>query len=97
MIKKLILLLLVVVGFFLVSCTKDNDKESDFSYLEDYNYGLVVITEVKREDKGWIYKVEIDDASGYIYSDNLFSVDETALIIEINQDKRILIKLRGNQ
>lgn len=43
--------------------------------------------------KGYIYTIELENETGEVYSDKLFSIDEKVLIIEYEENKVILIDL----
>ena len=67
------------------------DKNYDF-------YLLVIVSRTKVNDDIWLYGVQEignTDETGYVESDELFSVDEKVIAVEISENQVILIDIRN--
>lgn len=61
--------------------------------LANYDYALGIVRDRFRYEEGYIYTISINEEEGDIYSENLFSIDEQVLVIEINEGNSVLIDL----
>lgn len=96
--KILTILILMVSTLALIGCQQKEPNiivvkvEKDFNEY-DYAIGKILTRNVSIGKKGYIYTVELENETGEVYSDELFSVNEKVLIIEYEEDKVILIDL----
>jgi hypothetical protein len=90
--KKLLLLILFlsIVTLFLVSCA---NTTSDEEILQQYDFVIGTIKERNNVDDGYTYAVEIKNEIGLIKSNKLFSVGDVVLLVEVQENKSILIDL----
>jgi uncharacterized lipoprotein NlpE involved in copper resistance len=91
MMKKLLLIIfLSVVTLFLVGCA---NKTSDEEILQQYDFVLGTIKERNNADDGYTYTIEIENEISLIKSNKLFSVGDIVLLVEVQENKSILIDL----
>lgn len=95
--KILAVLVLMVSAVSLIGCQKQPDIvvvkiEKDFNEY-DYAIGKILTRNKSIGEKGYIYTIELENETGEVYSDKLFSKGEKVLIIEYEEDKVILIDL----
>jgi len=97
--KKLLLtIFLSIVTLFLVGCVSTtNDEEllqqNDEEILQQYDFVLGTIQERNSVDDGYTYAVEIKNEIIFIKSNKLFSVGDTVLLVEVQENKSILVDL----
>lgn len=75
---------------------KELDKvlvTSDEELLQQYDFVLGTIQERNSVDDGYTYAVEIKNEIIFIKSNKLFSVGDTVLLVEVQENKSILIDL----
>ncbi len=97
--KKLLAVLVLMVNMVaLVGCQQKQPEiivvkvEKDFNEY-DYAIGKILTRNRSIGNKGYKYTIELEDQTGEVYSDGLFSIGEKVLIIEYEEDKVILIDL----
>lgn len=95
--KLLLIIFLSVVTLFLVGC---NDKKGepikigdDEEILQQYDFRLGKIIERRKLNDGFTYAIEIKNDIIFIKSNKLFSVWDTVLLVEVQENKTILIDL----
>ena len=66
---------------------------SDEEILQQYDFVLGTIQERNNVDDGFIYAIEIKNEIGLIKSNKLFSVGDTVLLVEVQENKSFLIDL----
>lgn len=90
--KKLLLLILFlgVATLFLVGCASTTNDEE---ILQQYDFVLGTIQERNSVDDGFIYTIEIKNEISLIKSNKLFSVGDIVLLVEVQENKSILIDL----
>ena len=96
--KLLVVLVLMVSMGALVGCQQKQPDiivvkvEKDFNEY-DYAIGKILTRNIRVANKDYKYTVELENETGEVYSDQLFSIGEKVLIIEYAEDKVILIDL----
>lgn len=88
--KKLLIIFLIIVTLFLVSCA---NTTSDEEILQQYDFCLGTIKERNNVDDGYIYAIEVKNEIGLIKSNKLFSVGDIVLLVEYEENKSLLIDL----
>jgi hypothetical protein len=88
--KLLLIIFLSVVTIFLVGCA---NTTSDEEILQQYDFVLGTIQERNSADDGYTYTIEIENEIGLIKSNKLFSVGDIVLLVEVQENKSILIDL----
>lgn len=88
--KLLLIIFLSIVTLFLVGCTNTTNDEE---LLQQYDFVIGTIKERSNADDGYTYAVEIKNEIGLIKSNKLFSVGDTVLLVEVQENKSILIDL----
>lgn len=88
--KLLLIIFLSIVTLFLVGCT---NITTDEEILQQYDFVLGTIKERNNVDDGYTYAVEIKNEIIFIKSNKLFSVWDTVLLVEVQENKTILIDL----
>lgn len=88
--KLLLIIFLSIVTLFLVGCTNTTNDEE---LLQQYDFVIGIIKERNNVDDGYTYAVEIKNEIGLIKSNKLFSVGDTVLLVEVQENKSILIDL----
>ncbi len=88
--KLLLIIFLSIVTLFLVGCASTTNDEE---ILQQYDFVLGTIKERNNVDDGYTYAVEIKNEIGLIKSNKLFSVGDTVLLVEVQENKSILIDL----
>lgn len=85
------LLLLITTGFTLISCSDDNDSESE--EIEDSalifgswkcTFGVAGYQQLTSHQDGTYVLEEIDDDSGHWMENGFFKVDDNELILDID-------------
>lgn len=97
--KKLLAIFVLMVSMgSLVGCQQKQPNiivvkvEKDFNEY-DYAIGEILTRNRSIGNKGYKYTIELEEQTGEVYSDKLFSVGEKVLVIEYEEGKAILIDL----
>lgn len=88
--KLLLILFLGVATLFLVGCA---NTTSDEELLQQYDFVLGTIQERNSVDDSYTYAIEIKNEIVLIKSNKLFSVGDIVLLVEVQENKSILIDL----
>ena len=88
--KKLLIIFLSVVMLSLVGCA---NTTSDEEILQQYDFVIGTIKERNNVDDSYTYAIEVKNEIGLIKSNKLFSVGDIVLLVEVQENKTILIDL----
>jgi len=88
--KFLLIIFLIIATLFLVGCASTTNDEE---ILQQYDFVLGTIQERNSVDDGYTYAVEIKNEIIFIKSNKLFSVGDTVLLVEVQENESILIDL----
>lgn len=72
---------------------KTTNTVGDIETIKNAQFGLGTVKERIRNDNGYHYVIEIGDQIGLFESEDLFSVGEFVLVVEIEEGKSLLVDL----